>query len=118
MIASMRTLVLLLFVSAAFSPLVGARAAADETWAGRIADSACGAHHEEAAEGSGTMSDHDCTIACVRGGSKYVLVSGGRVLSIQNQQFPGLADYAGQDVTVTGSLADGVVIVSRIERGR
>src|SRR5262245_6347683 len=55
-----------------------------QSWTGQISDSACGAKHEEAAEGQGKMPDRDCTQACVRGGSKYVLVVEGKVFQIAN----------------------------------
>src|SRR5690349_10852672 len=105
-------------VSSAFCSVLALAPAADEqTWTGRISDSACGAHHEEAAEGAGELSGRDCTLACVRGGSKYVLVTdAGAVLSIANQQFPGLAEHAAETVVVTGTLADSAITVTKIER--
>ena len=67
----MKTAIILaaVFLAALSLPL-----AAEQTWTGKIADSACGAKHEEAAENQGVMPDRDCTQACIRGGSKYVLV--------------------------------------------
>src|SRR5215212_10442766 len=78
--------------------------AAEQTWAGKISDSACGAKHEEAAEGQGVMADRDCTQACVRGGSKYVLVVDGKVIQIANQDNKDLAAHAGHTVRMTGEL--------------
>ena len=89
--------------------------AAEQTWAGQISDSACGVKHEEAAEGQGVMADRDCTQACVRGGSKYVLVVGGKVLQIANQDNKDLATHAGHKVTVTGELKGNAITVSKIE---
>src|SRR3981081_3829239 len=89
--------------------------AADQTWAGKISDSACGAKHEEAAEGQGVMADRDCTQACVRGGSKYVLVVDGKVLQIANQDDKDLATHAGHAVKVTGDLKGNAITVSKIE---
>jgi hypothetical protein len=89
--------------------------AADQTWIGQISDSACGAKHEEAAEGQGKMPDRDCTQACVRGGSKYVLVSNGKVLQIANQDNKDLATHAGHTVKLTGELKGASVTVSKIE---
>ena len=66
------------FASALLVAHIGAFAA-EQTWSGKISDSACGAKHEEAAEGQGVMADRDCTQACIRGGSKYVLVVDGKV---------------------------------------
>src|SRR5881296_1207389 len=78
--------------------------AADHTWTGQISDSACGAKHEEAAEGQGKMPDRECTQACVRGGSKYVLVVEGKVLQIANQENKDLATHAGHTVRLTGEM--------------
>src|SRR5437773_2574664 len=89
--------------------------AAEQTWTGKISDSACGAKHEEAAEGNGVMPDRECTQACVRGGSKYVLVVDGKVLQIANQDNKDLATHAGHTVKVTGELKDSTITVSKIE---
>src|ERR1700693_5525458 len=89
--------------------------AAEQTWAGQISDSACGAKHEEAAEGQGKMPDRDCTQACVRGGSKYVLVVDGKVLQIANQDNKDLATHAGHVVKLTGELKGASITISKIE---
>ena len=89
--------------------------ASEQTWTGEISDSACGAHHEEAAEGAGKMSDRDCTLACVRGGSTFVLVSGGKSIPIANQNFAGLPASAGHSVKVTGTLENGAIAVTSID---
>ena len=89
--------------------------AAEQTWTGNISDSACGAKHEEAAEGQGKMPDRDCTQACVRGGSKYVLVADGKVLQIANQDNKDLATHAGHTVKLTGELKGNAITVSKIE---
>jgi hypothetical protein len=89
--------------------------AAEQTWTGKISDSACGAKHEEAAEGNGVMPDRECTQACVRGGSKYVLVVDGKVLQIANQDNTDLATHAGHTVKMTGELKGNAIVVSKIE---
>ena len=89
--------------------------AAEQTWTGQISDSACGAKHEEAAEGQGKMPDRECTVACVRGGSKYVLVSDGKVFQIANQDNKDLAAHAGHTVKMTGEMKDSSITVSKIE---
>ena len=63
----------------------GSSISAPQQVVNEISDSACGAKHEEAAEGQGKMPDRECTQACVRGGSKYVLVVDGKVFQIANQ---------------------------------
>jgi hypothetical protein len=89
--------------------------AAEQTWTGHISDSACGKKHEEAAEGNGVMPDRECTQACVRGGSKYVLVVDGKVLQIANQDNKDLATHAGHTVRMTGELKGNAITVSKIE---
>ncbi len=96
--------------------LGGASLSAQQTFTGQISDSLCKAKHEEAAEDQGKMSDHDCTIACVKGGSKYVLLgSDGKVYDIANQDFKGLEKAAGEKVTVTGELKGTAISVSKID---
>ena len=75
---------LAMVVVAVLLAITAAPRAAEQTWSGKISDSACGAKHEEAAEGQGVMADRECTQACVRGGSKYVLVVDGKALQIAN----------------------------------
>ena len=99
-----------LFVAAPMVPF-----AAEQTWSGKIADSACGAKHEEAAENQGVMADRECTEACVRGGSKYVLVVDGKVFQIANQDNTDLATHAGHAVKMTGDLKGNAITVSKIE---
>ena len=88
---------------------------AEQTWTGQISDSLCGAKHEEAAEGQGKMPDRDCTLACVRGGSKFVIVADGKILQIANQDLADLKTHAGAHVTMTGELKDNAIVVSKIE---
>jgi hypothetical protein len=99
-----------LLVAAPMAPF-----AAEQTWSGKIADSACGAKHEEAAENQGVMADRECTEACVRGGSKYVLVVDGKVFQIANQDNKDLATHAGHAVKMTGELKGNAITVSKIE---
>jgi len=89
--------------------------AAEQTWTGNISDSACGKKHEEAAENTGVMPDRECTQACVRGGSKYVLVVDGKVFQIANQDHKDLATHAGHTVKLTGELKGSAITVTKIE---
>jgi len=94
--------------------LVAAPRAAEQTWKGQITDSLCGAKHEEAAEGQGKMPDRDCTLACVRGGSKFALLVDGKLFQIANQEFADLKTHAGHEVTVTGELKGQTITVTKI----
>jgi len=95
--------------------IVAAPRAAEQTWTGKISDSACNAKHEEAAENQGVMADRECTEACVRGGSKYVLIVDGKPVQIANQDFKDLATHAGHNVKVTGELTGAAIKVTKIE---
>ena len=96
---------------------VGTAFAAEQTWNGQISDSLCGAKHESESigEGNGKISDQECTVACVKGGSKYVLVSNGKVYQIANQTYADLAKHAGHTVKLTGETKGDSIIVSKIE---
>ena len=89
--------------------------AAQQTWTGTISDSACGVKHEEAAENQGVMADRECTQACVRGGSKYVLVVDGKLFQIASQDNKDLATHAGHLVKMTGVMNGTSITVSKIE---
>jgi hypothetical protein len=90
--------------------------AADQTMTGTISDSMCGRSHKAMTEhGTAKMTDADCTKACVAKGAKYVFVSGSKIYEIDNQDFAGLAEQAGQTVKLTGSVSGDKVHVSAIE---
>lgn len=96
--------------------VAGAAVAAEQTWTGKISDSMCGATHKKMAEhGTSKMSDRDCTLACVKNGGKYVFVSGGKVYSVDNQDFSGLQEHAGHTVRLTGEMKGDSITVSKIE---
>jgi len=90
--------------------------AAEQTWIGEISDSACGMKHESGAENVPTPPAKECVAACVKGGSKYVIVVGDKVLEIANQNAAGLANLAGSKVKITGEAKGNVVTVSKIEK--
>lgn len=99
----------------ALAAALGAGASAQQSWTGQISDSMCKAKHEETAEGAGRMADHDCTVSCVKGGSKYVLVADGKVYQIANQSLADLEKRAGDTVTVSGTLKGDVITVDTVE---
>jgi hypothetical protein len=108
----MKTLILGLLVMTAG---VMTASAAEQTWTGKISDSNCGAMHKSAAEHGGkTMTDRECTQACIKGGAKYVFVSDGSVYKIDNQEFAGLPVHAGHAVTLGGDMKGDTITVSKI----
>ena len=93
-------------------------AGAEQTWVGEISDSACGKKHESGAENVPTPPAKECTLDCVRGGSKFVLVSGGKVFQIGNQDRAEIRRHAGERVTITGELKGGAIEVAKVEAAR
>jgi hypothetical protein len=103
-----------------FLALTAASSFAAQTWTGKITDSKCGASHmktgEHGAAAASKMSDHDCAIACVKGGAKYAFVTKGKVYPIDNQDFSGLEEHAGHTVKLTGDMqSQGSIKVSDIK---
>ncbi|HXE14184.1 MAG TPA: hypothetical protein VN633_18800 [Bryobacteraceae bacterium] len=85
--------------------LTGATAfAAPKTWTGKITDSMCDKDHSMMAEGGKMPDAKKCTLACVKGGSKFVFVSKGKVYALANQDMPELQTFAGDNVRLTGEL--------------
>jgi hypothetical protein len=93
---------------------IQATRATQASLSGQISDSLCGAKHEAAAEGEDKLPDRDCTLACVKGGSKYVLVSDGKIYTIANQDFADLPARAGRAVKVTGELNGDAITITGI----
>jgi hypothetical protein len=82
---------------------------ADASWTGVISDSMCGASH-------GSKPAKQCTLGCVKKGAQYVVVVGDKVYSISNQNAPGLAKYAGDNVKVTGTMSGDSITVKKISK--
>ncbi len=85
--------------------------AADGTWTGWIADSKCGA--KAAHDGA-----RDCTIKCVKEGSKYVFVNDAdkKVYVVDAQDK--VADHAGHHVKVTGTVDGDTLKLASIDMAK
>ncbi len=94
---------------------VTALSAQQTTISGQVSDSACNRKHESGAENVPTPPDHDCTLDCVRGGSKFVLVADDKVYQIANQDLADLKTHAGHKVRMTGEVKGNSITVSKIE---
>jgi len=90
--------------------------AAEQTFAGKISDSACNAKHESGVENVPPPPDKECTLNCVKGGSDFVLLVDGKVYKFANQKDPALTTLAGDAVKVTGELKGDVITASKIEK--
>jgi hypothetical protein len=109
----MRPAVILAFVLPLAAPAFAQSATV--TLTGQISDSMCKAKHEEAAEGQGKMAERDCTLSCVKGGSKFVVMVDGKVIAIANQDNKDLTTFAGQMVTIQGERKGDAITVAHIE---
>jgi hypothetical protein len=69
-----------------------------KTLTGVVSDSMCGAKHM-----AKDKSAADCTRECVKAGSNYALVAGGKVYPLKGDKAE-LDKYAGQRATVKGTL--------------
>src|SRR5262245_16874439 len=96
-----------------FGAALSIGAAPPETWTGKISDDHCGAEHKPM-DGK-KVAERDCTEMCIKGGSKYVFVSNGKVYQIANQKDSALATHAGHTVQLTGEMKGDTVTVSKIE---
>jgi hypothetical protein len=77
-----------------------------KTFSGMITDSHCGARHMRNTRQNST----DCARACVRKGSTYVLVDGGRRYTLIGGD-AALSELAGQRANVTGTRQGDTIIV-------
>jgi hypothetical protein len=81
------------------------------SWTGTVSDSHCGAKHAQASDAAA-----GCVAGCVKGGAKYVLVSGGKVYDLDAQDK--FADFAGKSVKVTGGLKGTAITVASVEAAK
>ncbi len=77
---------------------------------GTVSDSMCGAQHMMK-----DASPAKCTRECVKSGSDYALISGGKVYTLKGNSTQ-LDKFAGQSVTVTGKVSGTTVADGRQRR--
>ena len=88
--------------------------AADQTMTGKVSDAMCGAKHQMAG------NDATCTHECVKGGSKYALVVGDKVYTLETTDKAALAklsDLAGASAKVTGEVKGETIAVKSVAAG-
>jgi len=105
----------LLAAAIVFATAGATQAFAAETWKGTISDSACGLKHSADKHGDKASDHRACVEKCVAGGGQYVFLTGGKVLKISNQDFKDLKVHAAHEVSLTGEIKDGAIVVSKIE---
>jgi hypothetical protein len=103
-----------LAAAALFAPLVtlAQTSGSQKTLTGVVSDAMCGSTHMMKGK-----SDAECTRACVKEGSKYALVVGKTVYTLEGREAD-LDKYAGQKVSLTGVLKDGTVAVQSVAPAR
>jgi hypothetical protein len=82
-----------------------------QSFTGTVSDAMCGAHHMMSG------SEADCTRACVSKGSKYALVVGDKVYTLDTGDKATLANLdkaAGTSITVTGTLSGDTIQVASV----
>ena len=86
--------------------------AADKTYIGKVSDAMCGASHMEPG-----MSAADCTRDCVAKGSKYALIVGDKVYTLDGEDKAALAELdklADQKAKVTGTAKGDTIQVTSV----
>lgn len=94
---------------AAMPALAGGKS---QTLTGQVSDAMCGAKHE--------MGDPaECTRSCIKHGSKYALVVGDKVYTLETSDKATLAklnDLAGAPATVTGDVDGSSIAVKSVTK--
>jgi len=100
---------LVVFAAALLNPY--ALAGGKQTFTGEVGDAMCGRKHMEDAPAA------ECTRACVSHGSKYALIVGDKIYTLDTEDKAALATLdkqAGKTATVTGTLDGDNIQVSSV----
>jgi hypothetical protein len=98
-------------LTAAFLSVDAMAAGKQITLTGEVSDSMCGRKHMEGETAA------ECTRACVAHGSKYALIAGDKVYTLDTADKTALStldQQAGKQATVTGSLDGDTISVSSV----
>jgi hypothetical protein len=102
--------ILLLNVLMILGLAVSSAFAAGKTYTGTVSDAMCGAKHMGPAA--------ECTRGCVSKGSKYALIVGDKIYTLETSDKAALATLdkqAGAKVTVTGTEKDNTINVNSVK---
>ena len=86
-----------------------------QSYTGEVSDAMCGAKHEMAGSAA------DCTKACVKQGSKYALIDGEKVYTLDTKDKAALEELdklSGQKATVKGTATGDTIQVSSVEAAK
>jgi hypothetical protein len=118
MTSALRTLFVFtatVLLGAAFTVFSAFAADKPQTFTGKVSDSICGAHHMM--EGSAA----DCTRACVKKGSKYALVVGDKVYTLDTHDqatLDKLDQLADKTAKVQGTTSEDTIQVNSVAPGK
>ncbi len=87
---------------------VAASAQASQTLTGTVSDAMCGAHHMMHGKTAA-----QCTRECVKQGSDFALVSGGKVYTLKGNKSQ-FDKFAGENVVVKGKVTGTTISVDSI----
>jgi len=110
MIRRSRWFAVIIFSATAFLTLY-ALAGAKQTFTGEVGDAMCGRKHMEDEPAA------ECTRACVGHGSKFALIVGDKIYTLETADQAALATLdkqAGKTATVTGTLDGDTITVSSV----
>ena len=85
-----------------------------QTLTGAVSDAMCGAKHETAGSAA------NCTRGCIKHGSKYALVVGDKVYTLETSDQAALSklnDLAGEKAKVTGEVDGTTITVKSVAAG-
>ncbi len=103
-----------LLLGASLAPAVLA-ADKPQTFTGKISDAMCGANHMMAGEASA------CARACINKGSKYALVVGDKVYTLDTSDKTALSELdklADKQAKITGQVSGDAIAVSSVAAGK
>jgi hypothetical protein len=89
-------------------PIGAAFAQSNQAITGTVTDVMCGAHHMMQGK-----TPAECTRECVKQGSDFAIVSGGKVYTLKGDKSQ-FDKYAGQNVTVKGKVDGTTITVASI----
>jgi hypothetical protein len=101
-----------LVLASLFVASLGSFAAMAEELTGYVSDAMCGAKHHEVSE-----ANTKCVNGCIKKGDA-VLVVGDKVMKVDADSQAKVKAFAGQNVTVMGSLEGDTVKVNSIEAAK
>lgn len=90
---------------------LGFAADKQQTFTGTVSDAMCGAKHQMAGSAA------ECTRACIAHGSKYALVVGDKVYTLEGGDKVMLDKLAGEKATVKGTAKGDTITVASVAKG-